>query len=233
MKHGDNLIIVGTSHVARESVKTVEQTILKEKPDIIALELDRNRAVGLMTEKKENKLAFLRVGLQGFLFAVIGSWIQKRIGRAIGSLPGAEMKRAILLAQKSKIPVALIDRDIETTLRRFSKALTWREKSRLIQDFFVGIIFPDKELKELGVIDLTKVPEKKLIKIVLDKLKTRYPGIYRVLVEERNQFMAEQLHQIMQSNPEKRIVAVVGAGHEEDIVSRLERLENNINKTQF
>lgn len=226
MKHG-NLTIIGTSHVARESVKRVEETILNERPDIIALELDANRAVGLMAEKKENKLAFLRVGLQGFLFAVIGSWVQKRIGRAIGSLPGAEMKRALLLAQEHKIPVALIDQDIETTLRRFSRCLTWKEKFRLLYDFIAGIFFPDRELKELGLLDLNKVPEKKLIKIVMDKLKSRYPGIYRVLVEERNQFMAGQLHNIIINNPEKKIVAVIGAGHEEDIVSRLEALENH------
>ena len=39
----DYLKIIGTSHIAKESVEEVKDTILKEKPDIIALELDRKR----------------------------------------------------------------------------------------------------------------------------------------------------------------------------------------------
>jgi len=48
-----NLTIIGTSHIARESIEEVRNTIFKEKPDIIALELDRKRLYALMHKKKE------------------------------------------------------------------------------------------------------------------------------------------------------------------------------------
>ena len=54
---------------------------------------------------------------------------------------------------------------------------------------------------------------------LLKKVKVRYPNIYGVLVEERNEVMAKRLIMIMKENPEKKIVAVVDAGHEEDIVN--------------
>ena len=38
-----NLYLIGTSHVSKDSIKEVEKTIRKIKPDFIALELDRRR----------------------------------------------------------------------------------------------------------------------------------------------------------------------------------------------
>ena len=38
-----NLIIIGTSHIAKQSLEEVQRTIEKEKPEIIALELDKKR----------------------------------------------------------------------------------------------------------------------------------------------------------------------------------------------
>jgi len=42
-----NLTIIGTSHIARQSLEEVKSAIEKIKPDIIAIELDRKRYYGL------------------------------------------------------------------------------------------------------------------------------------------------------------------------------------------
>ena len=47
-----NLTIIGTSHIAAESVAKVERTILKEQPAIVALELDRKRLMALLHPQK-------------------------------------------------------------------------------------------------------------------------------------------------------------------------------------
>ena len=39
----NNLIIIGTSHIAKQSLKEVNDMFENENPDIIALELDRKR----------------------------------------------------------------------------------------------------------------------------------------------------------------------------------------------
>ena len=52
--------------------------------------------------------------------------------------------------------------------------------------------------------------------------KDRYPNIFRVLVKERNSIMARKLFNIMNKHPDKKILAVVGAGHAEDMVKIIE-----------
>ncbi len=76
-------------------------------------------------------------------------------------------------------------------------------------------------LKEL---DLTKVPEKAVISRMIKEVKKRYPNLYRVLIEERNEVMARNLSNVVQRHPESKVLAIVGAGHEEEIISILRKI---------
>ena len=200
------------------------------KPDILALELDSSRLVALTSRKKQSTDIFslMRVGFNGFIFMILGRWAQKVLGKMVGVKPGSEMLAAIKIAKRQKLPIALIDQDIGITLSRFSKALTVKEKLRILKDLISGAIFRRDELKKLGIpsLDLHKVPDEHVINKLMGVVRERYPNIYKVLVEERNVFMAKNLVNIMESNPDKRILAVVGAGHEKEII-KLVRLYNN------
>jgi pheromone shutdown-related protein TraB len=214
-----NLTIIGTSHIAQESVNEVRKTIEDERPEIIALELDYKRYHALQNPGKKSYLAILRsVGLKGFLFSLIGEWAEKKLGKIVNVKPGTEMLTAIKMAKKENIRIALIDQDIEITLRRFSKAITWKEKFRIIGDI-IKAPFSRQKIK----FDLRKVPPKKLVAKLLKEVKQRYPNFYRVLVEERNVVMANNLYNLMKTD--KRIMAVIGAGHEEELVELIKRLE--------
>ena len=216
-----NLTIIGTSHIARQSLEEVERAIEEGKPDIVALELDRKRLHGLMN-REEGRVSLHnigRVGLKGFIFSLIGAWAEKKLGKLVGVAPGSEMKKAVMLARKNKLKIALIDQDIEITLRRFSKALTWKEKWNFIADIVKQIFAGNREIE----FDLTKVPEKKIIRKLIDKVKIRYPNIYKVLIEERNEVMAKNLEKIMEENEDKKILAIIGAGHEEDILNIIKK----------
>ena len=217
----ENLTIIGTSHIAKQSLKEVRAAIEGEKPDIIALELDKKRAYALMSKKK-GKISIYdikKVGIKGFLFSLIGAWVEKKLGEYTGVSPGSEMKEAIKLAKKHKIQIALIDQDIEITLKRFSKSLTWKEKWNILVDILKAVILRKKEVE----FDLRTVPNKKVINKIIQKVKKRYPSIYKVLVEERNHIMAARLQTLMDKNKEKKIVAIVGAGHEESILKLISK----------
>ena len=212
-----NLTIIGTSHIARQSLEEVRKAIEEDNPDIVALELDSKRLHSLF-RKEEDKISFYsikRIGFKGFLFSLLGAWAEKKLGNMVGVAPGSEMKTAIKLARKNKIKIALIDQDIEITLKRFSKSITWKEKWNFIVDILKAVFSGKKEIE----FDLTKVPDKKTIKTLVDKVKQRYPNIYKVLIEERNIVMANNLRQIINSNKDKKILAIIGAGHEEDILN--------------
>ena len=211
-----NLTLVGTSHIAKQSLEDVEIAIEQGKPDIIALELDKKRLYSLF-RKKQDKIRIYdirRIGIKGFVFSLIGAWAEKKLGKLVGVAPGSEMKKAVRLAKKYKMKIALIDQDIEVTLRKLSKNLSWKEK----WNFFVDIIKAVFVKKNIIEFDLTKVPSKKIIKKLVDKVKKRYPNVYKVLIEERNSVMARNLKNLMEHNHDKKILAIIGAGHEDDIL---------------
>ena len=119
----------------------------KEKPDIVAVELDKKRLYSLFKEK-ESKIRIYditRVGIKGFIFSLVGAWAEKKLGKIVGVAPGSEMKKAVMLARKRDIKIALIDQDIEITLKRFSESLTWKEKWNFLADI-VKAFFVRKKL---------------------------------------------------------------------------------------
>jgi len=216
-----NLILIGTSHISPESLKEVEDTIEEKKPDIVAIELDKRRLIGLL-QKKKGKLRFRdikRIGIKGYLFSLIGAWVEKKLGEQVGTKPGSEMLRAVKAARKHGAMLALIDQDIEITLRRFSQELTWKEKWNFIVDIFKGAVLRKKEID----FDLRKVPSQKVINKLVRKVKKRYPSIYKVLIVERNNIMAANLASIIRTYPDKLIVAVVGAGHEKELLDLVKK----------
>ncbi len=212
--------IIGTSHISPESLKKVEAEILKTTPGIVAIELDKKRLLALLSKGKQ-KISFRdikRIGLKGWLFAIIGAWAERKLGAKVGVAPGSEMLKAVTTAQQIGAKIALIDQDIEVTLRKFSRALSWKEKFTFLADVIKGVVFK-KGIK----VDLSKVPSQKTIDKLIADVQKRYPNVYKVLVEERNEYMAQKLAHIIKHYPEENIVAVIGAGHEKEIAQLLRK----------
>lgn len=217
-----NLILVGTSHIAEQSILDVEEVISLEKPEVVALELDKARFYGLINKQK-GRLKFTDVkyiGLKGYLFAKLGEWVEKKLGSKVGVIPGQEMLRAAEVASKNGCKIALIDQKIEVTLKNFSKEITWKEKFRFFVDIIKGIFSKKQRIK----FDLRKVPDKELINKMLKQVKEKYPNFYKVLVDDRNKYMAKKLVKLM-SNYSK-IVVVIGAGHEEELIGEIKNLQS-------
>lgn len=214
LKFGD-LTLVGTSHISADSVREVERVLLDVKPGIVALELDLPRFRGLLSPQKR-KLSIgdvRRVGLRGFLFNLFGAWAERKLGEIVGVPPGSEMLKAVSVSHKIDADIALIDQDISITLNRLSKSLTWRERFRFVFDLFTGFFSRRPAVK----FDLRKVPSKDLIDEMVSKVRERYPSFYNVLIAERNVYMSKNLYNLMSLG--KKIVGIVGAGHEEEIIN--------------
>jgi len=217
------LVVVGTSHIAKQSIEEIKTIIEEEKPEIVALELDFNRLQALLSKRRAHlRLGDIkRVGLKGYLFALFGGFVQKKLGKSVGVMPGSEMVQAITLAKHYNLHIALIDQNIETTLRRFSAAFGWKERFRFLADVFKGIFFKGKMMEQFRGFDLRTVPKDELIEKMVEQVKERYPSIYRVLIEERNKVMIKNLKQLLENNPDKKVLAVIGAGHKKAIEAAL------------
>jgi len=215
----NNVMIIGTSHIAKQSVNEIKTAVSAWKPDIIAVELDLQRAAALMSEEKSKvTLAMiLKIGIKGYLFAKVGQFVQQKLGKMVGVSPGSEMKEALNLVRKEKLEAAFIDQPIQITLKNFSKYLTWKEKFRFFWDMVKGLITPKKQMREMGLdqFDLTKVPGKEVVKKLVNQMRKRYPNVYRALVSDRNKYMVRQIVKILRKNPDKKILVVIGAGHQE------------------
>ena len=226
MKYG-NLTLIGTSHIAKDSVRNVEETILAEKPDIVAVELDHARLHALLSDEKPRlSLAMFRImGFTGFVFFAIGGFLQRKLGKLIGAVPGQEMKTAVETARQNGIRVALIDQPLNITMSNIS-AIKAGEKLKLARDLILGVTGLEKEEAQ---IDLAKTPTKSFVEMAMKKVKERYPGLYKALVADRNEYMARMLSKLMKLEPQSKIVAVVGAGHEREIVKLIKAFSKQEN----
>ena len=172
-----------------------------------------------MENKKKSRISFKDIrnlGLKGFLLNLIGAWFEKKMGKKVGVEPGSEMKMAINLSKKLNINLVLIDQDIKFTINQLLSRITRKEKFRFIKDLFFG--------NETNF-DIKKVPSQREIKKIIDKIKKDYPSFYLTIIKERNIYMAQNLHKLMQKYPDGKIVAVIGAGHEKDILGEIKLLE--------
>ena len=219
-----NITLLGTSHIAIQSVKQVEDYIKKHKPYVIALELDPKRFRALQSRHHKISLKDIRkLGFKGFIINFIGAWAEKALGKRVGTKPGAEMRKAIQMAREYKLKIALIDQNIELTIKKLIKSITFKEKLRFIKDLFIGTPIKKQELKEF---DLKKVPKETTIIKMINQVKGRYPNVYKVLVKERNELMAKNLNKLILLYPKKSIFAIVGAGHEKGIIGELKLIKN-------
>ena len=73
--------------------------------------------------------------------------------------------------------------------------------------------------------DLRKVPEQQAIAKIVSHVKKQYPSIYKTIIADRDKYMVKQLVKIMRKNPEKKILAVVGAGHQEGMEKLLLKVD--------
>ena len=198
---------IGTSHISPESIIEVETTIKEYQPDIICIELDKRRLYSLI-HNKSNKSRIRFTNISEFVISLIGAYVEKKLGKLVGTKPGDEMKKAIEIANKNKLKLALIDQDIKITLKKLAK-IPKREKWKIVKDILFGFFNKKKRIK----IDLKKVPPEKFIEQILEETKTQYPSIYNILIKERNQIMAKNLSKLEDNNKEQKILVIIGAGH--------------------
>jgi len=221
----ENLVLIGTSHIAIESVNEVRRVIDDLKPGFVALELDKGRFMGLMSkEKKKLGLKDIRrFGIKGFLFNLFGAWVEEKLGRVVKVKPGSEMKAAVISAARIQAKVVLIDQDIRITIKNLVQGITFKEKWRFFADIIKGFLFRKKMVAEFGNIDLRKVPSEKVIEKVVKRVEERYPSVFKALIDDRNKVMSKKLVNLMTKFPDTKIVAVVGAGHVEGMLTLIKK----------
>jgi pheromone shutdown-related protein TraB len=226
-KINDRIILVGTAHISKDSITEVKEAIEKYKPDIVAVELCKRRYEGIVNKDRwENTpvTSLLKSNNAYFMLAqTFLSSIQRRLGKDQGVEPGSEMIAAINEANKKKLKIALIDRDISTTLKRAWKKMGFIEKVRLIWEFLKAIVGFEEE--EIEKIDLKELMDQDIITSMMEEFGEIAPSVSEVLVHERDKYIAKKIYN---ESKKGKVIAVVGAGHLKGIKEYLEKNVNSI-----
>lgn len=211
-----NITLIGTSHIAKESIDLIKKEISSQKPEVVAVELDRKRLYSLLHESGKKKIGSIRkLGIMGALFTFIGKIIQEKLGKAVGIAPGTDMKTAVKYGEKEGSKICLIDKDISIIAREMSVHLNFLDKLKFIGYILSGLVYAPfaSVIKPKKKIDISKVPPEEVIEKAVSEVKKKFPKLYNILIERRNKHMASVINFLRKEYPEGKIIAVLGAGH--------------------
>ena len=216
--------VVGTAHVSADSVEEVRETIEAERPDVVAVELDESRYRQMQGEVADDlEPSDLLHGNTVFQFIAYWmlSYVQARMGERFDIEPGADMQAAIEAAEGVGSDVALVDRDIQTTIQRFWARMTFFEKLRMVWELCLAMVgVGDPEEEEIDIEDLT---DGDVVTAMMEEFRQFSPGGAEALIDERDAFIAHKLVALRQAGHD--VVAIVGAGHRAGIENYLEHPE--------
>ena len=219
---GRKITLVGTAHISRESADLVREIIERERPDTVCIELDAQRYEALSQKQRWESLDLKEIirnrQLAPLLANLLLASYQKRLGGALGVLPGTELLEAAKVAGELGIEVALCDRDVRVTLRRAWASMSLWNKAQLMTTFFASMF----ESPELSEEDLRRIRDRDVLTELMDELGEALPDLKRVLIDERDTYLAQRIREASG----ERIVAVVGAGHVEGMTRALEESQD-------
>ncbi|PXF59779.1 MAG: TraB family protein [Candidatus Methanogaster sp.] len=222
------IVLIGTAHVSKKSITEVKEVIARERPSVVAVELCPGRYAALKGKNEDvSAKDILGSGnITLFLVHSLLAYFQNKIGADMEVKPGSEMIAAIDAAEELGTEIALVDRDIQITLKRFIGKLGFFEKIKML-GALVGALF--------GVggkdINIEAITEEDIVTQLVSELKEFSPTTASVLIEERDAYIAKNLLDLKEKGT-GNVVAIVGAGHRQGIQEYLKHPEKlpDINK---
>ena len=216
------ILLIGTAHISQSSVDEVNDVIEQEKPDTVCIELCASRHQAMMDKDQWKNMDIFKVVREGKSFLLFANLImtafQKRLGSQLGVKPGAEMLAAAQASERVNAELVLADRDVKVTLQRTWRGMPFWARMKVLSQLLASLFIREEISKE----EIEKLKESDALSEAMEMLADQSPEMKRILIDERDQFMAEKIRQA----PGKRIVAVVGAGHVKGLIVELEREHN-------
>ena len=193
-------MIVGTTHVDKTSIQRARGTIAQRRPSVVAVELCEERLWALRDSNRDKLGSPTSTGFLPWLLALL----ERAVGSITDVFPGTEMLEAVDEAEKDGAQVVLIDKPIRQILDEIGR-VPFFEKLRIGADV-VFTLFAVRTKRTRSEISNTSLEE------LMAEFSARYPTLWRILVRDRDIYMADRLREILGSTS-GHVVAVVGFGH--------------------
>jgi pheromone shutdown protein TraB len=190
------------------------------KPEVVAVELDRERY---------KQLTSLHTDDENFIPQPTGdsaqdlmqqlAMLEKSLGQMTGSNIGDEMLAAIEEGRAVGAKIALVDRSMQATIQAMMKV-----PLNELYGLFNSLPDAAQDIEGGGAIDILEMLKKDgAIDEIMQQFQAEFPGLTKVLIVERDEYVAKALHFIL-NDMKGKIVAVLGAGHIQGVKASLEKL---------
>lgn len=214
---GREITIIGTAHVSQQSVEEVRTAIMELAPDTVCVELDQGRYDALLDADRFRNLNLKQILLNRRVWFTLASLMlaayQKKIGDKLGVRPGAELLAAIESSKAVGARVVLADRNIQTTLRRTWANISGASRAQLV----LSLVAAPLATTDVSADQVESLKGHDTISEMLNELSQQVPGLKEPLIDERDQYLADSVS----TAGGRRVIAVVGAGHVQGILSNL------------
>jgi len=230
IRMGDReILLMGTAHVSKESVEEVGDAIRDEQPQRICVEIDSGRYQSLSKKDNWQQMDLSKVFREKRGFLLLANLaltsFQRKVGLSTGVKPGDEMKKAIEVADEMGIPFSFSDRPVQLTLQRaWAKSNFWN-KMKLMASLISSVFTTEKVDAE----EVEALKKKGALEDMMEELSSYLPSVKEVLIDERDQYLATNIFQTR----EKKVMAIVGAGHLPGIVRWISGLHEGKVKTDL
>jgi len=203
------IILLGTAHVSKESVRLVTDVIEAEKPDTVCVELCESRYQSIRQKDKWLDKDIIKVIKEKKSFLLLSNLLlasfQKRIAEKFDVTPGEEMIKAIEVGESAGAGIHLADRNIRITLAKTWRVMGLWDKIKLLFQLVLSM----GKIDEISEADIEKMKQEDVLQTLLADVGKSLPVLKDILIDERDQYLTYKIR----TAPGNKIVAVVGAGH--------------------
>lgn len=217
------LTIIGTGHVFNIS-DAVSFLTRQSWPDAVCVELDPLRYHALTGDKEALRQDMIERGIDpdatpeermknaSSVYRNSAKY-QEKISKQNKSTAGADMVAAIGAAKSVDAQVFCIDVDAQEALSRMWNEMSQSERLRYKFSGIADIIFKKSRVNK------TQREYSKNQAAYIDDMRRKYPTLVRVLIDERNEHMSQEISKVCSTH--RQVVAVVGDGHVDGLLKLL------------
>ena len=189
------ITLVGVGHVF-QSRAVIEYLIGQRAPQVVGVELDSLRYEAMLSEEKDEDASLLIKLLV---------WAQSSIAKSYGADVGEEMLSAIDTALQHDLIPVFIDMPADKTAKPLFDSLGLKDKLMIGGSAVGAIVMPRR-----GVEKVLKMYEENPEKVERE-MEKRMPKLKKILVDDRNAWMAKSIMTLHKSFPD--VMAIVGDAH--------------------
>lgn len=205
----DRIVFVPVVHTDSESVERVRRIIRQNKPEVVAVELDRQRYELLQRGDEQEGVDVLPPSgdvIQDLFYQI--ARLEKNLGDTTGTDAGTEMLAAIEEGRELGAKIALVDRPIQETMQAFMKVPLDE-----VYAFFQAIPSTEDDAESQGVDALlAMLRDESQVEEIVQQFTEEFPNLADALIGQRDRYVANALKTIL-NDVGGHIVAVLGAGH--------------------